>query len=139
MGWAQGSAENLARLQEGMGEESLPKNPNNKTSAFATKMFESKEIQIKRYEGGQSGLGQQLYASVGNSDFNTRHLQASKESRYSASKSEWSDSERSDLDGVMQADLGDRQASTFQKKGEIQMNDLTSKEGPNWVTRRSPQ
>jgi hypothetical protein len=102
-------------------------------------MFESKEIQIKRYEGGQSGLGQQLYASVGNSDFNTRHLQASKESRYSASKSEWSDSERSDLDGVMQADLGDRQASTFQKKGEIQMNDLTSKEGPNWVTRRSPQ
>lgn len=133
MGWAQGSP------QEGMGVQSWRKNPDNQTSSFAGKMFESKEIQIKRYEGGQSELGQQLHASAGNSDFNTRHLQASKESRYSASRSEWSESERSELDGVMRADLGDRQASAFQKKGEIQMNDLTSKEEPNWVTRRSPQ
>jgi hypothetical protein len=139
MGCAQGSAENLARVQEGMGEESLPKNSNNKTSAFATKMFESKEIQIKRYEGGQSELKQQLYASAGNSDYNTRHLQALKESPYSVQRNEWSESNRSELDGVMQADLEDRKASAFQKKSEIQMNDLTSKEGPNWVTRRSPQ
>ena len=133
MGWAQGSP------KEGMGVQSWRKNPDNQTSSFAGKMFESKEIQIKRYEGGQSELGQQLHASAGNSDFNTRHLQASKESRFSASKSEWSESERSDLDRVMQADLGDRQASAFQKKGEIQMSNLTSKEGPNWVTRTSPQ
>jgi hypothetical protein len=39
----------------------------------------------------------------------------------------------------MQADLEAGKASAFQKKSEIQMNDLTSKEGPNWVTRRSPQ
>jgi len=139
MGWAQGSAENLARVQEGVGEESLPKNPNNKTSAFATKMFESKEIQIKRYEGGQSELKQQLYASAENSDYNTRHLQAFKESPYSVRRNEWSEAKRSNMDGIIQADLEDRQASTFQKKSEIQMSDLTSKEGPNWVTRRSPQ
>ena len=139
MGWAEGSAENLARVQEGMGEESLPKNPSNKTSAFATKMFESKEIQIKRYEGGQSELKQQLYTSAENSDYNRRHLQAFKESPYSVRRNEWSESKRSNLDGIIQADLEDRQASTFQKKSEIQMSDLTSKEGPNWVTRRSPQ
>jgi len=133
MGWAQGSP------QEGMGVQSWRKNPDNQTSSFAGKMFESKEIQIKRYEGGQSELGQQLYAGAGNSDFNTRHLQASKKSRYSASKNEWSEAKRSNLDGVIQADLEDRQASAFEKKGEIQMSDLTSKEGPDWVTRRSPQ
>jgi len=136
---AQGSAENLARVQEGIGEESLPKNPNNKTSAFAVKMFESKEIQIKRYEGRQSELKQQLCASAENSDYNTRHLQAFKESPYSVRRNEWSESKRSNLDGIIQADLEDRQASTFQKKSEIQMSDLTSKAGPNWVTRRSPQ
>jgi len=139
MGWAQGSAENLARVQEGMEEESLPKNPNNKTSAFATKMFESKEIQIKRYEGRQSELKQQLYANAENSDYNTRHLQAFKESPYTVRRNKWSEAKRSNLDGIIQADLEDRQASAFQKKSEIQMSDLKSKEGPNWVTRRSPQ
>jgi len=129
MGWA----------QEGKGGQSWRKNPDNQTSAFASKMFESKEIQIKRYEGGQAELGQQFYASAGDSDYNTRHLQASKECSYSVRRSEWAESERSELDGVMQADLEDRQASTFQKKSEIQLSDLTSKEGPNWVTRRSPQ
>jgi len=139
MGCAQGSAENLARVQEGIGEESLPKNPNNKTSAFAVKMFESKEIQIKRYEGRQSELKQQLCGSAENSDYNTRHLQAFKESPYSVRRNEWSEAKRSNLDGIIQADLEDRQASAFQKKSEIQMSGLTSKEGPNWVTRRSPQ
>ena len=129
MGWA----------QEGKGGQSWRKNPDKQTSAFASKMFESKEIQIKRYEGGQAELGQQFYASAGDSDYNTRHLQASKECSYSVRRSEWAESERSKLDGVMQADLEDRQASTFQKKSEIQLSDLTSKEGPNWVTRRSPQ
>jgi len=129
----------MSWVQEGMGEESSPKKPNNKTSAFEGKMFESKEIQIKRYEGGQSELGQRMYASAEISDYETRHLQAFKESTYGVRRSEWSQSKRSDFDGVMQADLEDRQASAFQKKSEIQMSDLTSQEGPNWVTRRSPQ
>jgi hypothetical protein len=133
MGWAQASP------REEIGEPSSSKKPNHQTSSFAGKMFESKEIQIKRYEGGQSELGQQFYASAGNSDYNTRHLQASKESAYNVQRNEWYESKRSDLDGVIQADLGDRQPSALQKKSEIQMSDLTSKEGPNWVTRRSPQ
>jgi len=139
MGWAEGSGENLPRAQQGRREQSWYKNPDNQTSAFAGKMFESKKIQIKSYEGAQSELGKQFYASAENSDYNTRHLQASKDSPYSARRSEWSESERSELDGVMQADLEAGKASAFQKKSEIQMNDLTSKEGPNWVTRRSPQ
>ena len=139
MGWAEGSGENLPRAQEGSREQSGYKNPHNQTSAFAGKMFESKKIQIKSYEGAQSELGKQFYASAENSDYNTRHLQASKDSPYSARRSEWSESERSELDGVMQANLEAGRASAFQKKSEIQMNDLTSKEGPNWVTRRSPQ
>jgi hypothetical protein len=139
MGWGQGSADNLARAQEGMGERSSPRKPNDQISAFAGKMFESKEIQIKKCEGGQSELGQRMYASAGNSDYDMRHLQDFKESPYSVQRNEWSESKRSDLDGVMQADLEDRQASPFQKKSEIQMSALTSKEGPNWVTRASPQ
>jgi hypothetical protein len=39
----------------------------------------------------------------------------------------------------MHADVEGKQPLAFQKKSEIQMNELTSKEGPNWVTRRSPQ
>jgi hypothetical protein len=139
MSWGQGSADNLARAQEGMGERSFPKKPNDQISAFAGKMFESKEIQIKKYKGGQSELKQQLYASAENSDYNTRHLQAFKESPYSVRRNEWSEAKRSNMDGIIQADLEERQASTFQKKSEIQMSGLTSKEGPNWVTRRSPQ
>jgi len=139
MGWAEGSGENLPRAQEGSREQSGYKNPHNQTSAFAGKMFESKKIQIKSYEGAQSELGKQFYASAENSDYNTRHLQAFKESPYTVRRNEWSEAKRSNMDGIIQADLEERQASTFQKKSEIQMSDLTSKEGPNWVTRRSPQ
>jgi hypothetical protein len=139
LGWGEGSAENLARAQEGSGEESSPKQPNNKTSSFEGKMFESKSIQIKKYEEGQSELGQRMCASVGNSSYHAGQLQTSQESRYSGQKNEWSESGRSDFDGVLQSNVRAGQASDFQKKSEIQMNDLTSKEGPNWVTRRSPQ
>jgi len=139
LGWGQGSAENLARAQEGSREESSPKQPNNKTSSFEGKMFESKSIQIKKYEEGQSELGQRMYASVGNSSYHAGQLQTSQESRYSGQKNEWSESGRSDFDGVLHSNFRAGQASDFQKKSEIQMNDLTSKEGPNWVTRRSPQ
>jgi hypothetical protein len=139
MGWAQGSAENLARAQEGMGEQSWPRKTDNHTSPLADKMFESKQVQIKRYEGGQPELGQRLYASAENSDYDTRRLQSMKESSYGVQRSEFSESKRSDLDGVMHADVEGKQPLAFQKKSEIQMNELTSKEGPNWVTRRSPQ
>ena len=137
--WGQGSAENLARAQEGSGEESSPKQPTNKTSSFAGKMFESKAIQIKKHEGGQSELGKRLYASAGNSSYDGKQLQTSQECRYSGQKNEWSESGRSDFDGVIQENLRDRQEPLFQKKKEIQMIDLQSEEGPNWVTRRSPQ
>jgi len=133
MGWAQPCP------QDRMREEFSSRNPNNKTSSFAGKMFESKEIQIKRYEGGQSDFGKRLYASAESSDYDTRHQQAVKESPYSVQRSKFSESKRSDLDGFMQADLEDRQPSAFKKKIENQMSDLTEKEGPNWVTRRSPQ
>ena len=139
LGWGQGSAENLARAQEGSGEESSPKEPTSKTSSFAGKMFESKSIQIKRHEEEQSELGKRLYASAGNSSYNARQLQTSQECRYSGQKNEWSESGRSDFDGVIQENLRDRQEPLFQKKKEIQMIDLQSEEGPNWVTRRSPQ
>jgi len=133
MGWAQPSP------QDRMREEFSSRNPNNKTSSFAGKMFESKEIQIKRYEGGQSDFGKRLYASAESSDYDTRHQQAVKESPYSVQRSEFSESKRSELDGVMEADLEDRQPSAFKKKIENQMSDFTEKEGPNWATRRSPQ
>jgi hypothetical protein len=139
LGWGQGSAENLARAQEGSGEESSPKEPASKTSSFAGKMFESKSIQIKRHEEEQSELGKRLYASAGNSTYHARQLPTSQESRYSGQKNEWSESGRSDFDGVIQENLRDRQEPLFQKKKEIQMIDLQSEEGPNWVTRRSPQ
>jgi hypothetical protein len=139
LGWGQGSAENLSRAHEGSGEESSLKEPNRKTSSFAGKMFESKSIQIKRHEEEQSELGKRLYASAGNSSYDAKQLQTSQECRYSGQKNEWSESGRSDFDGVIQENLRDRQEPLFHKKKEIQMIDLQSEEGPNWVTRRSPQ
>jgi len=42
--WAQGSAENLSRAQEGMGEQSWPKKPGNQVKQSPGKMTDFKQI-----------------------------------------------------------------------------------------------
>ena len=139
MGWAQGSAENLARAQEGMGEQSWPKKPGNQVSPFAGKMTDFKQIDMKNYEKGKSFDGARLYGNRKESTLASTPLWEQRSSKMGGKESSWSGRQTSGMDARRNQEYGDRQISSWQKKEELEMKSVASKDGPDWISRASPK
>jgi hypothetical protein len=139
MGWAQGSAENLARAQEGMGEQSWPKKPGNQESQFSGKMTDFKQIDMKNYEKGKSFHGARLYGDRKESRLASTPLWEERNSRMEGKDSAWSGRQASGLDARRNQKYGDGQISSWQKKEELEMRSVASKDGPDWISRTSPK
>ena len=139
MGWAQGSAENLARAQEGMGEQSWPKKPGNQVSQFAGKMTDFKQIDMKNYEKGKSFDGSRVYGDRKESSLASTPLWEQRSSKMGGKESSWSGRQTSGLDARRNQKYGDGQISSWQKKEELEMRSVASKDGPDWISRTSPK
>ena len=139
MGWAQGSAENLARAQEGMGEQSWPKKPGNQESQFSGKMTDFKQIDMKNYEKGKSFHEARLYGDRKESSLASTPLWEQRSSKMGGKESSWSGRQTSGMDARRNREYGDRQISSWQKKEELEMKSVASKEGPDWISRASPK
>jgi len=139
MGWAQGSAENLSRAQEGMGEQSWPKKPGNQESQFSGKMTDFKQIDMKNYEKGKSFDGARLYGDRKESRLASTPLWEQSTSKLDGKDSSWSGRQASGMDGRRNDAYGDGQISSWQKKEELEMKSVASKEGPDWISRASPK
>ena len=139
MGWAQGSAENLARAQEGMGEQSWPKKPGNQESQFSGKMTDFKQIDMKNYQRGKSFDGARLYGDRKESTLASTPLWEQKSSKMGGKESSWSGRQTSGMDARRNHKYGDGQISSWQKKEELEMKSVASKDGPDWISRTSPK
>ena len=139
MGWAQGSAENLARAEEGMGEQSWPKKPGNQVSPFAGKMTDFKQIDMKNYEKGKSFDGARLYGDRKESSLASTPLWEQRTSKLGGKDSSWSGRQASGMDARRNQEFGDGQISSWQKKDELEMRSVASKDGPDWISRASPK
>jgi len=139
MGWAQGSAENLARAQEGMREQSWPKKPENQVSPFAGKMTDFKQIDMKNYEKGKSFHGARLYGDRKESSLASTPLWQERSSRMEGKDSAWSGRQASGMDARRNQKYGDGQISSWQKKEELEMRSVANKDGPDWISRASPK
>jgi hypothetical protein len=139
MGLAQGSAENLARAQEGMGEQSWPKKPGNQVSPFAGKMTDFKQIDMKNYEKGKSFDGARVYGDRKESTLASTPLWEQRSSKMGGKESSWSGRQTSGMDARRNQEYGDGQISSWQKKEELEMKSVASKEGPDWISRASPK
>jgi hypothetical protein len=139
MGWAQGSAENLARAQEGMGEQSWPKKPGNQESQFSGKMTDFKQIDMKNYEKGKSFDGARVYGDRKESALASTPLWEGRSSRMEGKDSTWSGRQASGMDARRNQKYGDGQISSWQRKEELEMRSVASKDGPDWISRTSPK
>ena len=139
MGWAQGSAENLSRAQEGMGEQSWPKKPGNQVSTFAGKMTDFKQIDTKNYEKGRSFDGARVYGDRKESSLASTPLWEQRTSKLERKDSSWSGRQASGLDARRNQEYGDGQISSWQKKEELEKSSVASKDGPDWISRASPK
>jgi len=139
MGWAQGSAENLARAEEGMGEQSWPKKPGSQVSPFAGKMTDFKQIDMKNYEKGKSFDGARLYGDRKESSLASTPLWEQRSSKLEGKDSSWSGRQASGMDARRNQEFGDGQISSWQKKEGLEMRSVASKDGPDWISRASPK
>jgi len=139
MGWAQGSAENLARAQEGMGEQSWPKKPGNQESQFSGKMTDFKQIDMKNYEKGKSFDRARVYGDRKESSLASTPLWEQSTSKLDGKDSSWSGRQASGMDARRNQEYGDGQISSWQNKEELEMKSVASKEGPDWISRASPK
>jgi hypothetical protein len=139
MGWAQGSAENLARAQEGMGEQSWPKKPGNQDSRFSGKMTDFKQIDMKNYQKGKSFDGARVYGDRKESTIASTPLWEQKSSKMGEKESSWSGRQTSRMDARRNQEYGDGQISSWQKKEELEKRSVASKDGPDWISRASPK
>jgi hypothetical protein len=139
VGWAQGSAENLASAQEGMGEQSWPKKPGNQVSSLAGKMTDFKQIDMKNYERGKSFDGARVYEDRKESSLASTPLWEQRSSSLEGKDSSWSGRQASGLDARRNQKYGDGQISSWQKKEELEMRSVASKDGPDWISRTSPK
>ena len=136
-GWAQGSAENLSHAQEGMGEQSWPKKPGNQVSPFAGKMTDFKQMDMKNYEKGKSFDGARVYGDRKESTLASTPLWEQRSSRMGGKESSWSGRQTSGMDARRNQEYGDGQISSWQKKEELEMKSVASKDGPDWISRES--
>ena len=139
MGLAQGSAENLARAQEGMGEQSWPKKPGNQVSPFAGKMTDFKQIDMKNYEKGKSFQGARLYGDQKESKLASTPLWEKGTSSYSGKESSWSGKQVSGMDGAKSSSFANGRESSWQNKSMGQLDSIARKESPDWASRTSPK
>ena len=139
IGWAQGSAENLSRAQEGMGQQSWPKKPGNQVSSFAGKMTDFKQIDMKNYEKGKSFDGSRVYGDRKESSLASTPLWEQRTSKLEGKDSSWSGRQASGMDARRNQKYGDGQISSWQKKEELEMRSVASKDGPDWISRASPK
>jgi hypothetical protein len=139
MGWAQGSAENLSRAQEGMGEQSWPKKPENQVSPFAGKMTDFKQIDMKNYEKGKSFHGTRLYGDRKESSLASTPLWEQRSSRMEGKDSSWSGRQASGMSARRNETYGGGQMSSWQRKEEFEKRSVASKDGPDWISRASPK
>ncbi|MDI9396961.1 MAG: hypothetical protein QM531_04075 [Candidatus Pacebacteria bacterium] len=139
IGWAQGSAENLVRAQEGMGEQSWPKKPGNQESQFSGKMTDFKQIDMKNYEKGKSFHEARLYGDRKESSLASTPLWEQRGSKMGGKESSWSGRQTSGMDARRNQEYGDGQISSWQKKEELEMKSVASKKGPDWISRASPK
>ena len=139
MGWAQGSAENLSRAQEGMGEQSWPKKPGNQVSTFAGKMTDFKQIDTKNYEKGKSFDGSRVYGDRKESSLASTPLWEQRSSRMGGKDSSWSDRQASGMSASRNEAYGEGQVSSWQRKEEFEKRSVANKDGPDWISRASPK
>jgi hypothetical protein len=139
VGWAQGSAENLASAQEGMGEQSWPKKPGNQVSSLAGKMTDFKQIDMKNYERGKSFDGARVYEDRKESSLASTPLWEQRSSSLEGKDSSWSARQASGMDARRNETYGDGQISSWQNKEELAMKSVASKDGPDWISRASPK
>jgi hypothetical protein len=139
MGWAEGSAENLARAQDGMGEQSWPKKPGTQVSQFSGKMTDFNQIDIKNYEKGKSFDGARIYGDRKDSSLASTPLWEQRTSKLEGKDSSWSGRQASGMDVRRNEAYGDGQISSWQKKEEFEMKSVASKDGPDWISRASPK
>jgi len=139
MGWAEGSADNLARAQEGMGEQSWPKKPGNQVSPFAGKMTDFKQMDMKNYEKGKSFDGARVYGDRKESALASTPLWEQRTSRLEGKDSSWTGRQASGMDARRNQQYADGQTSSWQKKEEFEKRSVASKDGPDWISRASPK
>ena len=139
MGWAQGSAENISRAQEGMGEQSWPKKPENQVSSFAGKMTDFKQIDTKNYEKGKSFDGSRVYGDRKESSLASTPLWEQRTSKLEGKDSSWSGRQASGMSARRNETYGDGQMSSWQRKEEFEKRSVASKDGPDWISRASPK
>ena len=139
MGWAQGSAENLVRAQEGIGGQSWPKKPGNQESQFSGKMADFKQIDMKNYEKGKSFQGARLYGDQKESKLASTPLWEKGISSYSGKESSWSGKQASGMDGAKSSSFASGRESSWQNKSMGQLDSIARKESPDWASRTSPK
>jgi hypothetical protein len=139
IGWAQGSAENLVRAQEGMGEQSWPKKPGNQESQFSGKMTDFKQIDMKNYEKGKSFQGARLYGDRKESQLASTPLWEQGISSYAGKESSWSGKHASGMDGARSSSFAGGRESSWRNKSVGQLDQVARKESPDWASRTSPK
>ena len=139
MGWAQGSAENLSRAQEGMGEQSWPKKPGNQVSPFAGKMTDFKKIDTKNYDKGKAFDGSRVYGDRKESSLASTPLWEQRTSKLEGKDSSWSGRQASGMSARRNETYGGGQMSSWQRKEEFEKRSVASKDGPDWISRASPK
>ena len=134
------SAGNVADAQEGMADSSWPKKPGNETSSLSGKMTDFKQIDMRSYEKGKSFQSSRVYEDRKESSLSGTPLWAQETtSSYQGKESTWSGRENSALDGVSHRDNSFRRESSFHQKEDVEMGKMIEKkEGPDWVSRTSP-
>ena len=135
--WAQGSAENLSRAQEGMGEQSWPKKPGNQVSQFSGKMTDFKQIDTKNYQKGKSFDGSRVYGDRKEWSLASTPLWEQTTSKLEGKDSSWSGRQASGMSARRNQTYGDGQMSTWQKKEEFETRSVASKDEPDWISRAS--
>ena len=135
--WGQSSAENLNRAQEGIVDQSWPKKPGNQVSALSGKMFESKDIEIKRYTSSESSLGQKIYDQHKESRLSSGRFDSSKESNFQGRESSRFEGTSSSMDGTRNSDYSEGKSSALQNRDGFEAKEWKGRDGPDWVSRSS--
>ena len=139
MGWAQGSAKNLARAQEGMGEQSWPKKPGSQVSQFSGKMTDFKQIDMKNYQKGKSFDGARLYGDQKESSLASTPLWEQRTSKLEGKDSSWAGRQASGMSPRRNETYGGGQTSSWQRKEEFEKRSVANKDEPDWISRASPK
>ena len=135
--FGQSSSENLARAEEGVADQSWPKRPGNEVSAFAGKMANYKQIEVKNYGKEKSFQAPQIYQDRRDANLEPTPLWTKGTSAYQSKESVWSDSKGSDSEELWKREFVMRRETTWQNKNQHEARDvLAGQKGvTDWASR----